>query len=71
MTTHAPLGGGATDIEWFGTVPCLEDSILQVCTCYVLTALSHQLKVYPTGEEGGVPVSKPLKVEGIHYGEGR
>jgi hypothetical protein len=36
-----------------------------------VSALSHRLKVYPTGEEGGVPVSKPLKVEGIHYGVGK
>jgi hypothetical protein len=36
VTAHTPLGGGAANIEWFGAVPCLEDPILQVCTCCVL-----------------------------------
>lgn len=36
VTAHTPLGGGAANIEWFGAVSCLEDPILQVCTCCVL-----------------------------------
>ena len=30
VTAHTPLGGAAANTEWFGTVSCLDDTILQV-----------------------------------------
>lgn len=30
VTAHTPLGGAAANNEWFGTVSCLEDPVLQV-----------------------------------------
>lgn len=30
VTAHTPLGGSTANTEWFGTVSCLDDPVLQV-----------------------------------------
>lgn len=30
VTAHTPLGGAAANIEWFGSVSCLDDQFLKV-----------------------------------------
>lgn len=32
VTAHTPLGGAAANTEWFGTVSCLDDPVLKVCS---------------------------------------
>lgn len=44
VTAHTPLGGGAGNIEWFGSVSALDDPVLKVISLCVCVCVKITLK---------------------------
>lgn len=48
VTAHTPLGGALANTEWFGTVSCLDDPVLQVSYFFLSLLMNKNLIIIPT-----------------------